>query len=714
MNSGAVERRSIRFGTFEADLAAGELRKSGVRVKLQEQPFQVLAALLDKPGELVTREELKERLWSGDTFVDFDRGLNTAINKIRETLGDSAQHARFVETVPRHGYRFVYPLTTGRLVESARPPSELPARARPYLLGVWLSGAVLLVTLALITYRFIGNRSPSDTPLLAVRLTSYDGLEFSPTFSPDGSQIAFTWDGDSGGPRALYIKSLLAEEPRRITERSGHVFSPAWSPDGSVIAYYLRRADGRYELRDVPPAGGVDRFLAEINLPKTTAPIGLAGMNGGPLAWSPDGRFLAILETAGAAQAIFLIDVNSREKRQLTFPEPGTLGDIQPNFSNGGDRLAFVRVAGWYSGQLYVLDLDKGLDPIGNPRHVEVRADKPFTWVRSPVWTHDDAEIVFASVNSLWRVSSERGGLAKSLGVGAGWQPLLSRNGQKLAFVRIDSDYDIWELDLGNRQARPLITSTAWDVSQSFSPDGSRIAWSSRRSGFLEIWVCQADGTGAAQLTFLQNESGSAAWSPDGQTIAFDTRVNRPGEIFLIRADGGPLRPLTSHPATDLMPTWSRDGKTIYFSSNRDGASRVWSIPAKGGEAESVSDGQRGVPFVEPNGEFLYFSSWWGGRLFRKRLPDGPETVVLEEIAFWTVGKSGVYFTLPTDDGAFTNSFANSSVIRFLDLKSGQISDVFESKGPVRNLAVSPDERKLLFSRQDRAVADIMLVENFK
>ena len=91
----------IRFGAFELDRASSQLRKSGVRLKLQEQPFQVLAALLEKPGELVTREEPKERLWSGDTFVDFDRGLNTAINKIREALGDSAQRPRFVETVPK-------------------------------------------------------------------------------------------------------------------------------------------------------------------------------------------------------------------------------------------------------------------------------------------------------------------------------------------------------------------------------------------------------------------------------------------------------------------------------------------------------------------------------------------------------------------------------------------------------------------------------------
>ena len=102
--------RLIRFGVFEADLAAAELRKSGVRIRLQEQPFQVLAYLLDHPGEVVTREELRQKLWPADTFVDFDHSLNTAVNKLREALGDSAASPRYVETLARRGYRFVAPV----------------------------------------------------------------------------------------------------------------------------------------------------------------------------------------------------------------------------------------------------------------------------------------------------------------------------------------------------------------------------------------------------------------------------------------------------------------------------------------------------------------------------------------------------------------------------------------------------------------------------
>src|SRR6202171_2884391 len=110
-----LETRSpdvLRFGSFEVDVRAGELRKHGVKIKLQEQPFQILLALLQRPGELVSREELRSRIWPADTFVDFDNSLNTSINKLREALGDSAESPRFIETLPRRGYRFIAPVSS--------------------------------------------------------------------------------------------------------------------------------------------------------------------------------------------------------------------------------------------------------------------------------------------------------------------------------------------------------------------------------------------------------------------------------------------------------------------------------------------------------------------------------------------------------------------------------------------------------------------------
>ena len=139
--------RVVRFGVFEADFTTGELRKSGVRVKLEQQPFQVLRVLLQRPGDLVTREELREEVWSDETFVDFDQSLNTAIRKLRDTLGDSATHPRFIETLPRRGYRFVGGVD-GLQPSEAPSQSAVPEPARrfglPALLAAFALGAVLL------------------------------------------------------------------------------------------------------------------------------------------------------------------------------------------------------------------------------------------------------------------------------------------------------------------------------------------------------------------------------------------------------------------------------------------------------------------------------------------------------------------------------------------------------------------------------------------
>ncbi|MCP5115143.1 MAG: hypothetical protein GY953_30290, partial [bacterium] len=181
--------RSARFGAFEVDLRAGELRKSGVKLKLQEQPFRVLAVLVERRGEVVTREELRQQLWQDDTFVDFDHGLNTAINKIREALGDSASHPRFVETLPRRGYRFVGAVEGLGAKDGARSLW----RKRPVR---WVAIAALLLLAIGAVVWLRPSTEPDLPPPVTVPFTSFVGRERAPAFSPDGEEVAFVWNGE--------------------------------------------------------------------------------------------------------------------------------------------------------------------------------------------------------------------------------------------------------------------------------------------------------------------------------------------------------------------------------------------------------------------------------------------------------------------------------------------------------------------------------------
>jgi DNA-binding winged helix-turn-helix (wHTH) protein/Tol biopolymer transport system component len=229
----------IRFGSFEVDLKARELRKRGIKVKLQDQPFEVLAALLEHPGQLVTREQLQARIWAGNTFVDFDRGLNKAINRIREALGDFAATPRFIETQSKRGYRFIAAI------------NDLHADSDPHLLR---------------------------SSLLPPPSTSFLPNHFA--LSRDGTRLAFV-AADLNGNEALWVRDLSAATAQRLADTEG-ARSPFWSPDSRRIGFF---AGGKLKTVDI--AGGAVRILCD-------ARVGIGG------AWNSDDVILFAPQVAGS------------------------------------------------------------------------------------------------------------------------------------------------------------------------------------------------------------------------------------------------------------------------------------------------------------------------------------------------------------------------------------------------------------------------------
>src|SRR5262249_51154225 len=255
----------IRFATFEVDLQAQELRKGGLRLKLSGQPFQVLAILLEKPGVVVTREELQKRLWP-DTFVDVDHNLNTAINKIREALGDSSENPRFVETLPRRGYRFIGPIiSNGAAVpeEAAeiRPPggpeSGSGTRRR---LGLALLGTVVVLVAGSVWF-YKRRGTPVAPPQRSLtRITFDEGLQNEPTWSPDGRYIAYS--SDRGGKFDIWVQQVSGGDPIQISKGPGHHWQPDWSPDGKYIAYRSEEGDGGIYVVPALGGAGLERKIA--------------------------------------------------------------------------------------------------------------------------------------------------------------------------------------------------------------------------------------------------------------------------------------------------------------------------------------------------------------------------------------------------------------------------------------------------------------------
>ena len=249
--------RVLRFGVFEVDLVARELRKRGVRLRLQDQPFRVLEALLEKPGEIVTREELKDRLWAQNEFVEFDKSLNTAVQKIRDALDDSATSPRFLETIPRTGYRFIADVRPVRREAEASDDQGRPDPPRwPKIVAV----AAALAVVALVAKEFWSdNRASPPAPTSLQRLTSDSGLTVDPAISADGALVAYASDRDSSGGLDVWVQQVRGGGAVRLTDDPADDRYPSFSPDGTTIAFESRREqDGVYLVASL---GGEPRLL---------------------------------------------------------------------------------------------------------------------------------------------------------------------------------------------------------------------------------------------------------------------------------------------------------------------------------------------------------------------------------------------------------------------------------------------------------------------
>ena len=313
-----LSRRLVRFGAFELDARAGELWKAGGRVSLQDQPLKVLACLLERPGELVSREDLRQRLWPGDTFVDFEHGVNAAVKRLRETLGDSADTPRFIETLPRRGYRFIAPVERDEpnAVDASLPTAEehegidaatqragQPKRWTGRLVGA--GAVVLLVTVAFSAWLLSRTQRAPQPPMRVVPLTLLTGFEDGPTFSPDGTQVAFAWNGDTQDNWDIYVKMVGSADVRRLSTNPAVEVNPIWSPDHRQIAYLppgqLPSPAHVFTVRVMSALGGSDRQLSDI-------PV-LFGIN-----WSPDGRYITAAH-GPPTNAIYLIPLMGMARR---------------------------------------------------------------------------------------------------------------------------------------------------------------------------------------------------------------------------------------------------------------------------------------------------------------------------------------------------------------------------------------------------------------
>lgn len=572
----------FRFGLFEADSGSGELRKSGIRIRLQAQPFRVLLCLLERPGELVTREEIQQRLWGSDTIVDFDHGIGTAINKLRETLGDSAENPRFIETLSRRGYRFIAPVTVVNPAEAetgvsgsvfldppsatADPPVEqsLPESVAASPLTRHAHGHAILWVIAAIAAAAAGFalgfwRRPNYTAPPRITQITFSGrvspgdplFESFPGTATDGSRIYFQ-KLENG--RAVLAQALIADGESKDLPLPDELASPSLgdiSPDGSELLL-------RNHLATAP-----EQALWIISTIGESAQK-IPGILAHDATWMPDGQ--NILYANGDSLYIARRD-GSNVRHFATLPGRAFWLRWSPN--DNRLRLTLLN-SETHTSSLWEINGN------GTGAHLLLP-----NWTSAPPaeccgsWTPDGRWYVFQSArdgeSNIWAIPEHGGlfgGAGKPIPITNGpldyEAPITGREGDYTFFIGLSNQSELLRYDPRAKLFVPYGSHLSNARRVEFSRDAQRVAWIRQDDGSL--WGSRSDGTGQMQLTSRPMQVFTMHWSPDARHLVLMARQpGMPWKIYTMDSDGGHLQEVLNERRSEADPSWSPDEKMLVF-----------------------------------------------------------------------------------------------------------------------------------------------------
>ncbi|HEV3332467.1 MAG TPA: winged helix-turn-helix domain-containing protein [Bryobacteraceae bacterium] len=666
--------RPIHFGVFEVDRHTGELRKQGLRIKLRDQPFQILLLLLARPGEVISRDELQKQLWPADTFVDFDRGLNKAVNHLRDALGDSAESPRFIETLPKRGYRFIASVDAGLsnghpvkpIVEMQKALAEQPDRgalAQPLggrggtrglklkrsAMLPWMVVGASLATVGISGALLWRATRPPDRPLIrfsvdlgpeAIQGRAESGEFFRPIISPDGTRLVFPAKAEDGRER-LAVRRLDQSTATMLAGTEGAV-DPFISPDGQWIGFFAGQ-----KLKKIPLLGGVVVSLCNTS-----------GLERGA-SWAEDGAIIANLDNSH----LFRVPATGGEPQLIGKPEEhGERTWRWPQVLPGGKNVLFTgfvaaSAAAADSANIEVLSLKSG-------RVKVVRRGGSFArYLPSGHLIYFRQGTLYGEpfdperletrgppvplLEDLADSESATLGLVSFSGTGI---LLYARTARPVGAAPL-----VWLDSTGKSQSvvSPSMNLSRQAETPRLSPDGSRLALAV--AGDLSVHDLQR-GT-VTRLTFDGAMNRQPTWTPDGQHLAYSSgALTGDGEFGLwwIRSDGSSQPQRLVGERTPLqVSSISPDGRTVAFvRTGKDRSFEIWTLPLdlsdpdhpKTGKPEPfASESLSQVdPAFSPDGRWIAYVSTngagLGGQISVRPFPSGPSA------GRWPVSESGAKF----------------------------------------------------------------------
>jgi Tol biopolymer transport system component/DNA-binding winged helix-turn-helix (wHTH) protein len=684
----------LRFGFFETDLTARELYKRGLRVHLQDQPFQILVMLLEHPGKLVGRGELQKKLWPLDTFVEFDEGLNTAMKKLRYALGDSADNPRFIETVPRQGYRFIAPVKRSPHVQPLDESillqlPESKGRSRMFIAAVT---AMILIAAGWSGIVKWNKRSGVQLSLqkMSIKTLTDSGKATNAAISSDGKFVVYTLE--EGEQQGLWLKQVATgTEVQILPPDKVQFLGETFSADGNYI-FFVRSDKGNVfwrSLYEMPVLGGIPRqILRDVDTPISLSPDGkqfaflrgnypkqredyliVGNMHGGEKVlairklpqhfggseypptggpvWSPDGRTIAVAVTdpnkAGHNRSVLAFSL-SDAKSKVIYSTESQIGRLQ--WLPGGNSLLLVIADGrtGLGGQLWELSY-----PAGEARKVTNDLSS-----YDPCCLDISGDLRIAAVQAiihsdLWIAQNGDAATARQLTSG---QPIVSNSwmkASKIVFGNLKGE--IFAMDLKDQKPILLIADGHNNSAPSACGDGRYIVFV-RQSPSLghNLWRMQSDGSNVTELTHGRFDQAPVC-SHDGKWVIYQSDAAEPGSqtnLWRISIDGGAPMRLTHE--TSYIPRVSPDGKLLLYYKGGDinTPMHVVVIPADGGQhllsfpltveksSYDWSPDGRGLDYVLTRGAI--------SNLWRQPLTGGPAQPV-------TNFKSGQIFTASWSQG---------------------------------------------------------------
>jgi Tol biopolymer transport system component/DNA-binding winged helix-turn-helix (wHTH) protein len=702
----------IAFDNFEVDLRSGEVRKNGTRIRLQAQPFQLLVLLLQNAGDVVSREEICRELWPADTFVDFEHSLAAAVNKIREALVDSADNPRYIETLPKRGYRFIGKLRPEapvviavaepqQTVELVPVPPAKMWRSRMWILG--LVGTVLLCTVviastALFLYRRTSiPKTPKQHALTA--LTFDDGLQIGATWSPDGRFIAYS--SDRGGKFDIWVQQVSGGAPVQITKEPGTNWQPDWSPDGRYIAY--RSEDGDGGLYIIPVLGGAE-------LARKIASFGYYPR------WSPDASQLLFRTTQYLGlNRFYVVGLDGDQPREVLTEFPAAReATVSAAWYPDGKRVSvWVANSEWSPDfrtvplqggpvvkSVFAPEVGRELREVASSGIVEQTMDFTFSW--APSGRSIYCAQTFRGALNLWKLTVDPSSLQVNgierltTGPGPDSELALSRDGSKLAFTAELQHIRAWVYPFDASGGK--VTGPGQPVSpagmstwrHSLSRDGTSLAFSGSHAGRPQLWIRSLEDSSMVPVIDDDYIRDNPRWSRDGKRLLYGrwNVATHENVLVLWSAESRNEKPICD--ATNITGgfDWLPDDSSFLVTESDTRANRaeIWRLPADAGP-HSGTCGRRLIsdptydlyqPNVSPDGRWIAFGA----------VRDSPTTL---DSTLYVTPASGGQWTKITDGKQWSDKprwSPDGKIIYFVSRRDGFFNVWGIHFDPVRGAAI--------------------------